>query len=816
MPPDGEETNNVSDPATVVTWHAPELVITAITPTNPDPDVGSTISVNVTVRNNGDAPAGAFDVGLFYNEAAAPSAGDAADQTQNVASLAAAAETTLTFAGISSSSSGTWNMYAAADNGLTVTESDETNNVTGPTAVNWHGPDLVISAITPSDATPGTGSTISVDVTVRNLGDRDAGAFEVGLFYNKATSPSPGDAADQTQNVASLAVGGLTVVTFPGITNAVEEVWKTWATADNGLAVTEGDETNNVGGPVTITWGAPDVPDLVVVSIVPSNATPNTGETISVDVTIANNGTLDASLFDVGLYYNLASAPNVGDPADQTKGVGTLAAGAQKVLTFTDITNAAAEVWKMYALVDSGDVVVESNEANNTAGPVDVNWGTVTGITVLVPNGGETWESGTTQQITWESYGATWTNVMIEYSTDAGVGWTTIVVSTPDDGVYDWEVPLADSAECLVCVTSEGGSYSDESDGFFTIAPPVIKPNLKVVSISPSISTPATGETITVDVTVRNTGNGASGLFYIDLFHNRSVAPSVGEVGDQSKYVVTLPPGAEANFLFADISSATTGVWEMYAVVDTQGYVEESNEGDNVAGPVEVGWGTSVDSYRIIMPNGGEVLDQLGTYKVTWFATGSPETTVNIEVSTNGGATWTEVATEYDASAEFAYYWTVSAALPASADCRLRISNSSGSVTDVSDDLFTINAPPTASLTATPTTGTAPLSVDFDGSASSDLEGAIASYEWDFDYDGVPANFSTDTTGPSVTHEYGGPGTFTAALRVTDGMGAFDIATVDVIVDPRFYFGPGCGSGALPLALVLFLVCAPRRRGGHM
>ena len=332
---ESEEGNNVST-AAAVTWHAPELVITSVVPSSADPDVGTSITVDVTVMNNGDAPASAFDVAFFYNEASAPAVGDAADQTKNVASLGIGASTVVQFTGITSSSSGAWSMYAIADNGSAVLESNESNNVDGPTAVTWHGPDLVVSAITPSNSAPTTAETISVDVTVRNLGDRDATAFDVALFYNKATSPSVGDIADQTQNVGSLVAGDLTTVTFSGITNTVEEVWKTWAIADNGSAVTEGDETNNVGGPVAIIWGTPAVADLVVISITPSNASPNVAETISVDVVIANNGTLDASLFNVGLYGNLAAAPSPGDPADQTKGVGTLAAGAQKTLTFTN------------------------------------------------------------------------------------------------------------------------------------------------------------------------------------------------------------------------------------------------------------------------------------------------------------------------------------------------------------------------------------------------------------------------------------------------------------------------------------------------
>ena len=71
------------------------------------------------------------------------------------------------------------------------------------------------------------------------------------------------------------------------------------------------------------------------------------------------------------------------------------------------------------------------------------------------------------------------------------------------------------------------------------------------------------------------------------------------------------------------------------------------------------------------------------------------------------------------------------------------------------------NQPPTAAFSATPTN----LTVAFDGTASSDPEGPVASYAWDFG-DG------TTGTGATPSHTYATANTYTVSLTVKDGVGA--------------------------------------------
>jgi PKD repeat protein len=77
------------------------------------------------------------------------------------------------------------------------------------------------------------------------------------------------------------------------------------------------------------------------------------------------------------------------------------------------------------------------------------------------------------------------------------------------------------------------------------------------------------------------------------------------------------------------------------------------------------------------------------------------------------------------------------------------------------------NQAPTASFTATPLSGSQPLTVHFDASASSDPDGSIASFSWSFG-DGQTG------TGQKPDHVYATAGTFTVTLTVTDNGAASD------------------------------------------
>ncbi len=84
-----------------------------------------------------------------------------------------------------------------------------------------------------------------------------------------------------------------------------------------------------------------------------------------------------------------------------------------------------------------------------------------------------------------------------------------------------------------------------------------------------------------------------------------------------------------------------------------------------------------------------------------------------------------------------------------------------------------------ATFTADPQSGEAPLEVQFDAGDSTDPDGTIDRYEWDFDEDGE----FDDAEGIQVSHEFTKLGVYTVALRVTNTIGEYNIEEKEIVVE---------------------------------
>ncbi len=111
--------------------------------------------------------------------------------------------------------------------------------------------------------------------------------------------------------------------------------------------------------------------------------------------------------------------------------------------------------------VDAGNIGQEVTDTANTLQG--------TSITVVSPNGGESWLIGTTHTIKWSSTGNHRSDIRIELF-KGGILNRTISVSTANDGSYRWTIPseqvLGTDYKIKITNMSNVADYDFSNDNF--------------------------------------------------------------------------------------------------------------------------------------------------------------------------------------------------------------------------------------------------------------------------------------------------------------------------------------------------------------
>ncbi len=140
-------------------------------------------------------------------------------------------------------------------------------------------------------------------------------------------------------------------------------------------------------------------------------------------------------------------------------------------------------------------------------------------------------------------------------------------------------------------------------------------------------------------------------------------------------------------------------------------------------------------------------------------------------------------------------------------DVGLRVTDNLGTTATTTRTVTVTNRAPTASFTVSPSSVPTGTITTLNASASSDPDGTIAKYEWDFDNNGT---YDATTTTASTTTSYATAGGRTIGLRITDNSGATATTTRTVTVTNR---APTASFTATPNpALVNATVSLQRRR----
>jgi hypothetical protein len=279
-------------------------------------------------------------------------------------------------------------------------------------------------------------------------------------------------------------------------------------------------------------------------------------------------------------------------------------------------------------------------------------------LTIGFPNGGESWQTGGIHDITWTSAGTSG-SVKIEYSTNNGSAWTTIIANTPDDGTYSWTIPNTPSANCKVKVSDVDGVPSDQSNVVFTI---IYAPFITVIS-------PNGGEDWQAgsDHGITWTSSGTSGNVKIEYSRNNGLAWTtiIASTSDDGTHPWTVPTATSASYLVR--------------ITDTDGSpTDQSDALFTVA--------------RIIVstPNGGENWPIGSSQQIKWSYSSAGDS-LKIEYSTDNGSNWSVVVSSI-ASTGGPYTWKIPNA--PSTTCLVRITDKDGCPTDQSNAVFTISAAP--------------------------------------------------------------------------------------------------------------------------
>ncbi|MQY81038.1 MAG: hypothetical protein GH158_02190, partial [Dehalococcoidia bacterium] len=219
-----------------------DLIIDSITWSPSDPNVGSTVIFNVTIRNRGAVVANSNRVDFYID--------GISRGYKDVERIDPGGTLTKTFSWFAKA--GEHDIKAIVDKNNSVPETDEDNN---EMTVLFSAllPDLIIDDISWSPTEPSLSDNVSFTVTVTNQGSGVSGNSTINFYVD--------DTYLDTERTSKLEAGASENVTFSWI--VVVGTHDIKATVTPHAVVTESDETNNE----KIVTFSPSLADLIVQNI---------------------------------------------------------------------------------------------------------------------------------------------------------------------------------------------------------------------------------------------------------------------------------------------------------------------------------------------------------------------------------------------------------------------------------------------------------------------------------------------------------------------------------------------------------------------
>lgn len=268
----------------------------------------------------------------------------------------------------------------------------------------------------------------------------------------------------------------------------------------------------------------------------------------------------------------------------------------------TGVAVGHAEVHAEWETSVSNDVAVEVIEASDDRADLEVEEVTIEAgggyavVTVRVVNNGG------------NSANAFWVDVFVDPASSPAVGdygddFLEVDYVGPRGGyaVLSFTVPMGEGSHEVAVLLDSAGTVDEEDEGNnvwsdqFETSSTTPGPNLTITHFDWL----ADDTSIYYAIDVLNGGSEDAPQFYIDLFLNQSSEPMIETDGDKFVTVTSLGAGetTSADFLI-DRTCTTCTSW---ILIDSYDEVQETNEDDNVAGPIDVGddggWDTGYGYY---------------------------------------------------------------------------------------------------------------------------------------------------------------------------------------------------------------------------
>jgi subtilisin family serine protease len=321
------------------------------------------------------------------------------------------------------------------------------------------------------------------------------------------------------------------------------------------------------------TKDAANAVDVIAPTILPTTDIRSTGGYDPSDYDLYFNGTSCATPYAAGVCA-LIFSKNPTWTATQVRN--------QLCNTAQDIVNVESVAgWDRY----SGYGMVDAAAA--------VGIGATPTVTVTVPNGGENWTANTNQNITWSSTGSI-TNVSIDYSTNGGTNWTSIIASTANDGSHTWTVANTPTTTTRVRVSdASNGAVTDMSNANFTISAPDVTPPV----ISGVSASGITNSTATITWTTDEASNSV-----VNYGLTTSYGSNASNASMVTSHSVSLS-GLTANTLYhyrvnstdASNNTATSGDFT-FTTANTLSPIETFSDGNFTANPA---WAGSTTQFSV-------------------------------------------------------------------------------------------------------------------------------------------------------------------------------------------------------------------------